>query len=261
MSKVHFLTFGDHNQCANARDKLVNEVRQTGVFDTVTGATPNDFTGGFWKQHGDFIRRNARGYGYWIWKPWLIARTLREKCKVGDVLIYLDAGFAINQTPKSMRRLRSYITQARQLNNPNEPFEETNKLPKIVKWLCFKCSPQNTIGKYTKRRTLAEFAPAISPSLVQYQSGAHVILCTPQTRAFADEWMRGCELLNYKLLDDSHSKDHPETREFSAHRHDQSIFSLLARKHGLYAYPTQTWFAPHWKQNGADYPFWAKRRR
>ncbi len=58
---------------------------------------------------------------------------------------------------------------------------------------------------------------------------------TPETSSFAATWLHYC--CNPELLMDPTDADkalnHPG---FKAHRHDQSIFSLLAKKHGLPAF-------------------------
>ena len=43
----------------------------------------------FWENHSSFIENNKKGYGYWLWKPYIIKKTL-EKMKKGDILLYLD---------------------------------------------------------------------------------------------------------------------------------------------------------------------------
>jgi hypothetical protein len=40
----------------------------------------------FWQKHGDFILSNPRGYGYWIWKSYLIQQKLLE-IPDGDILL------------------------------------------------------------------------------------------------------------------------------------------------------------------------------
>ena len=50
----------------------------------------------FWTLHGSFIHNNPRGYGHWIWKPYLIYKTMREQLNEGDFLIYCDAECTIN---------------------------------------------------------------------------------------------------------------------------------------------------------------------
>ena len=50
-------------------------------------------------------------------------------------------------------------------------------------------------------------------------------------------------------------------RSFVEHRHDQSIFSVLAKSKGFQAVGDETWFAPHWFREGKDFPIWAARWR
>jgi len=48
----------------------------------------------FWNKHKDFILNNKRGYGYWIWKPYLIKKTI-DKLNNGDIILYMDADSTI----------------------------------------------------------------------------------------------------------------------------------------------------------------------
>ncbi len=53
----------------------------------------------FWNKHKDFILKNKRGYGYWVWKPYLISKILKE-INDNDILLYLDAGCELNVNGK-----------------------------------------------------------------------------------------------------------------------------------------------------------------
>ena len=60
-----------------------------------------------------FVRKNAHiftqktGGGYWLWKPWVIAETLR-KIPEGDILIYADTGFVLK---KDITKLVEELTE------------------------------------------------------------------------------------------------------------------------------------------------------
>ena len=44
----------------------------------------------FWNKHGNFILNGTKvGYGYWLWKPFVIKKAF-ENMPDGDVLLYLD---------------------------------------------------------------------------------------------------------------------------------------------------------------------------
>lgn len=58
--------------------------------DKVIKYGPNDIDSAFISQNCE-IWNNSRGYGYWLWKPYLTLKTLRE-LNNDDYLIYMDAG-------------------------------------------------------------------------------------------------------------------------------------------------------------------------
>lgn len=91
--------------------------------------------------------------------------------------------------------------------------------------------------KYTKRDVLLALGadhPAITDS-PQRLGGFSLWKNTPVARAFAAEWLRLAR--DKQLLTDADNvRGLPNYPEFLAHRHDQSIFSVLAKKHGLPAY-------------------------
>ena len=45
---------------------------------------------GFFDLYGTFVRENGRGFGYWIWKPWIINLTM-HRLPEGCFLVYTDA--------------------------------------------------------------------------------------------------------------------------------------------------------------------------
>ena len=45
----------------------------------------------FKKQNEDILSRK-RGNGYWLWKPYFILKTFKERLNIGDYLIYTDSG-------------------------------------------------------------------------------------------------------------------------------------------------------------------------
>lgn len=53
--------------------------------------SPNDIDPDF-KNKNKYIFSLPRGNGYWLWKPYFILKTLKEKLNEGDYLIYTDAG-------------------------------------------------------------------------------------------------------------------------------------------------------------------------
>ena len=67
-----FLTFaaGPHYDARY----IVEDVRRLNLFDSLYGLGPQDLGEAFWERHGAFVRAHARGFGFWIWKPFIIQR-------------------------------------------------------------------------------------------------------------------------------------------------------------------------------------------
>ena len=79
----------------------------------------------------------------------------------------------------------------------------------------------------------------------------------PTARDLVAEW--AARMAKLEIVDDSPSPagEHPE---FRAHRHDQSIFTLLAHARGLQAIPDETWWPDQWQARRA-FPIHARRWR
>ena len=63
---------------------------EVGKVDEFYSYGPNDVDPAFREKNKDILSRK-RGNGYWLWKPYVIYKTIVEKLKDGDYLIYSDA--------------------------------------------------------------------------------------------------------------------------------------------------------------------------
>jgi hypothetical protein len=213
MSKV-FITFGAGSQgYLAAVSRLTDQVAQLGLFDRIIGFTDKDLKADveFWNKHGIFIEENKRGYGYWIWKPYLIEKTMKTLAD-GDLLLYLDAGCEV----------------------------DARKRPEMVR--AFEIAKRDLIlGTWTQREGAWTKMDVIQKLRVQEtrylntgqrQSTANLFLVEKRTRALVSKWYElACD---YHMIDDSPSKI-PNTPDYREHRHDQSLFSLLSKKANLYS--------------------------
>ena len=86
----HFISFANKTY-KKALKRITSEAESIGVFESVQGFTPKDFGNDFLAKHQKFIKKNKRGYGFFIWKSYFIQRTLRT-LNDGDILVYADAG-------------------------------------------------------------------------------------------------------------------------------------------------------------------------
>lgn len=207
--KIWAASFGGGNEnFHNAVKRISTELSRTNVFDEITTITDIDLKNDseFWGKHKNFIENNKRGYGYWIWKPYLIKKTL-EKMNNGDILLYLDAGCEVKDDNNN--GLSDLIEKCRKLN---VMYTTTGHMEK----------------PYAKMDTVSIMNVMNDDILnsIQHQATIVFIKKNEMTVDFVNDWYSNA--CNYHLLDDSPSKI-PNDPMFVDHRHDQCIFSLLIK--------------------------------
>jgi hypothetical protein len=217
MSKT-FITFGaGGDQYINAGNRLLKQASSTGLFDKTILYKDCDLKNDtdFWSKHGEFISKNKRGYGYWLWKPYLIKKIM-SSLKDGDILMYLDCGCEIDIRQK--QKIIEYFEIVKNdyicgcLTTCHPPEKAWCKMDLLIKLNIFDEDILN------------------SP---QRQAGAQLIYVCEKTRSLINEWY-DIVSTDYHMIDDSRSmvSNYPEFKE---HRHDQSTFSLLTKKYGLFS--------------------------
>ncbi len=222
MSKLYFISFaGGAIEFLEALSRICSQAKSLKIFDKVIGYTPiyliNDKQ--FWKAHGNFIKNNPRGFGYWIWKPYLIKKTL-ELMEEGDILMYLDAGCEIDYRNK--KKILDLI--------------DITKTDKLIGSIA--CGVRNPcIEKdWTKMDTFIKLNAHDSKYMdtPQRQGGAIIILKCKEIVNLVDEWFKYVTIDNYHFVDDSPSIE-KNASSFKENRHDQSIFSILTKKYNIFS--------------------------
>ena len=211
-----FLTFGSHDNYIGALNRLVNQAKSLDLFHNIFSYTLDDLKNDsdFWSQHSSFILNNNRGCGYWIWKPYLIHKTL-QSLNDGDYFLYLDSGSELLLTEKSS--LLSYIE------------EYVNKYDLFASYF----NSYATDINFNKMDLIHHFnIPTDSSLLFQPQIQATFLFfkITPSIRTLIQNWLSF--ISNYHLFDDTPSVI-PNFHYFIEHRHDQSVLSLLIKTSNL----------------------------
>jgi GR25 family glycosyltransferase involved in LPS biosynthesis len=238
--KLFFLSFGggseDYHQ---AVERIGKQAESFGIFDEIKCMTELDLQkdNEFWEKHKNFILNNKRGYGYWIWRPYLIHKIMTEKMNDGDIIVFIDAGCELNICGK--KRFLEYIdivkqngTLAFQTPYPEKDYTKTD-LIKILKM-----EDENT---------------------GQIQGGMQFYIKCKKNIDILNQIYKLSIMMNYRYVDDSPSiEKNDET--FKEHRHEQSILSLLLKKNNCHYIKDETYFHPNWR-DGIEYPIWAIRNR
>lgn len=187
----------------------------------------------FWSQHSSFISKNKRGFGYWIWKPYIIQQQLK-KLKENEILVYVDAGCELNGF--GLPRFREYIDMVK--SNPG--------------LLTFELAhPEH----YFTKHSLIQFLDAEEVcNSKQLLAGIIIMRKCKHVVNMINMWYH-IACTNYDFIDDSKASFiHPK---FLEHRHDQSIFSLLCKLNGSTIITDETWFED-WNQS-KQFPILATR--
>jgi hypothetical protein len=168
----------------------------------------------FAQHFGSVLLKNVRGFGFYSWKPQVIQQSLRA-LPDESLLVYVDGGSHLNSAGE--RRFKDYVETCHS--------SESGILAFQTHW---------TERNWTKGDLLDHFAVRDNPLVTetgQVQAGLLFLRNTSETRAFVDSWAK-VFWENLSLADDSPSTS-PNLEGFIEHRHDQSIFSLLAKLRGI----------------------------
>ncbi len=192
-----------------SRARLFHSARQAGVKHCQGFSPWFLYRSGYYKRHRNILEQ-PRGAGYWLWKPYVILKTL-EQAKQGDTILYLDSDFTVT----------SSLTPLFDLASDEQPIVITG-------------NHGNLNRSWTKRDCFVLMGCDSSKYYEAEQvNGSPVLLRNCETsRAFVAEWLSWCE--DERILTDiPNTCGMPDIDGFKDHRHDQSVLSLLAVKHGL----------------------------
>ena len=216
--KKTFLTFAcsNYRNLLNNANNLANQIKSTDIFDDVNLYSREHlmYDNDFWNKHKEFITNNRRGYGYWIWKPYLIKKTI-DKLNNGDILLYMDADSCIKIN--EINYLYKYLeeVQKTKIIYENHFKENINYYFSELRWNKMDLIHKLNINVNDLNNNTHTFANTI------------MLYVCDETRNLINDWYNyACD---YHNIDDSPSII-PNHSLFSEHRHDQSILSLLIKK-------------------------------
>lgn len=182
---------------------------------------------------------NSRGYGYWLWRPYILRREM-QLLGPGESLLFLDAGCQVNINPTSYRRLQDYLADVEEHGNLVMEIDAP-----ITRWC---------------KRDLVDsfFGSSDLAGIHLVEPGVLFMRKNTTNLHLLNSWIEWGRLEDHHYLNDSPSRSE-NYQEFIEHRHDQSLLSCLRRTGNLYAIPQETYFPDSWRAEGLNYPIWAVR--
>jgi hypothetical protein len=240
--QIYFITFGSTHNYSESLNRIRQEAENLGVFDKIIIYTEKDFDKDYLQKHGDFIKNNKTGYGYWIWKSYFTKKTF-EIMDLNDILIYADCGCHLVNNDIAKNRLQTYITLCNRMNSGNIAFQ-----------MCF---PEKQYTKMDVFVRLNEVNEKMMES-GQLVGGIFVMRKCINTINLINKYYELCE--EYKLIDNTESNTQNDT-SFIAHRNDQSVFSILRKQMGCILIPDETWYNNFMSPEAQSKPILATRIR
>lgn len=193
-------------------------------FDEVVEYYLEDIDEAFKTAHAD-IFANKRGCGLWLWKPYLVLKTLKQ-CNEGDIVCYCDSGAFFFRTAKPIFRI----------------LEKTDIWLTVLPLIEKQFTKAETFRIMDAAEERFAETPQISGSFMAFKK-------TERSVAFVQEWLKYC--CDIRALAPPADKS-GEIEGFYAHREDQSILSLLAKKWEIETYsdPSQYGRLPekYWRE-------------
>lgn len=227
-SKRVLVSFRD-NQHQSAGERLRREALDCGIFDDVRIFTENDLNPQFVGRFGSYLVPGSRGFGYYSWKPQVILQAL-EDSKDGDLVQWLDIGSVLNATQTI--RLQKYFDEANDSPSGMLAFSA----PEYPRWLLNPRKAGKEMFEY--QWTKGDIFDACDSRdrkeithTTQVATGAIFLRNCSKTRSFIERWL-SLIWSDPTLVDDSPSRS-DNFPGFIENRHDQSVFSVLAKLEGI----------------------------
>lgn len=184
--------------------------RQWGA-DKVIEYGPEDIDADF-RERNKEILNSARGGGFYLWKPYVF-RKAYEEIQEGDYLIYTDSGSIY------VNKIQYFI----------DCMEKEH-----VNIMIFSLQNELLEKKYTKRDTLLLTNCDEEKYINTPQSIGGYMICrkSPEVEAFFDEVLKYAQDIR-AISDRPNELGSPNYEGFVDHRHDQSVISLMSKKHEI----------------------------
>lgn len=206
------ITFG-HHCCAFSKQRALSKAKSVGGFNYVHSFNFDSLSRRFRRTHHNLLKEK-RGAGYWLWKPYILLKTLIEHMNEDDIVMYQDAGAYMIRNAGPLLKLCEHSKQG------------------IVVFTLNKIE-----SEYTKQDAFILMNMSFPEASESYQRLASFVVLRKSCTSiqFAMEWLAYASDRRI-VTDDPNTMGVPNPPSFRDNRHDQSVLSLLSKKWALPAY-------------------------
>ena len=203
--QLKIISFGSDHKYIDLAEQTVKSVQNLYSKCKTKVFKPEDLT----DEINNYAKTNTRGYGYWIWKPFIIREALSQ-LNQGDILLYIDGRCGLRKNGKPIKWLDNFIVESK--------FD-------IACW--------QTLHKemiWTNGDIISAFDIDLDCELLktgQFGATFHAWRNNIRSQKFINEWLNFL-ICNLEICRDEASKNLSH-KEYIENRHDQSVFSLLIK--------------------------------
>ena len=214
------------------RAQILNSktAKKVGKADVVIEYSEKDIDNDFYEKNKKILSY-SKGNGYWLWKSYIVNKTL-AKLEYGDYLMYCDSG-------------AYFINDIHYLINSMEEYKHDI--------MCFKIS---TIEKEWTKRDAFIILDCDSKKYTDTNQNAGTFLVVKKTKnseKVLKEWLEYAQ--DERMITDMKNQLGKDNYDgFREHRHDQSILSLLYKKNSYQSFRDPSQYGNDIKMDNSLYP-------
>jgi hypothetical protein len=184
---------------------------EIGLFDSAISLGPHSLSRSFRKQHASILSQ-SRGAGLWLWKPYIILKTL-QKLRPGDVLFYCDSGAYFQSSAV--------------------PLLDIARMEESV--ICFNVGH---LERHWSKRDAFMLMRCDSPEFVDTPMRLATFIVAKKSELSIEFFHQYLSYASdYRIVSDAPNEmGLPNYEGFQENRHDQTVFSLLTKKWGFPCY-------------------------
>lgn len=234
--KKTIVVFGNE-RFIKSRDRIINEASELKIFDYLIKETEKicqeeNFKKVIENYNKNNPRKNnpGRGFYFYMWKPYVIYKNLL-KLKDGDILFYTDCGMAIRNSKNVINKF----------NNLFNLVTNNELCPTGIATFITTGDPENRKEIQYNRKEVFRYFKVIDNDEIKFsqqvQAGVTMIQKNDISMQIIKKWF-DLTISNSELYigDKRFSKNikiEPQYPEFKAHRHDQSVWSILCKLNNI----------------------------
>lgn len=228
-----FLISFAHGSHERSQKRLSESAKK--YFDDICEYSMSDVDPAFFMKHQD-IFSSPRGAGYWLWKPYLILKTLQnESVAQEDIVFYCDSGSVFVSNPQPLfdvcTGIGSFPVLLFGMRHLNKHYCKRDS------FVYMECDEEKYYDAY------------------QTNAGFQMYVKGPKSIDFVERYLKYCEDKRI-VSDDPNACGKDNLEGFVDHRHDQSVLSILRVQHDveLHRDPTQWGFEVEIMYPTDEYP-------